>query len=52
MTCSASALIFPDDYPKRAERLPRALAGSVSSQRCWRTAQKKALSALMWSLWR
>lgn len=28
----ASALIFPDDYPKRTERLPRALAEHVMAQ--------------------
>jgi integrase len=28
----ATALIFPDDYPKRAERLPRALAEHVMAQ--------------------
>jgi site-specific recombinase XerD len=29
---AATALIFPDDYPKRAERLPRALAEHVMAQ--------------------
>jgi integrase len=28
----ASAMIFPEDYPKRGERLPRALAGHVMAQ--------------------
>jgi integrase len=31
-TLPATALIFPDDYPKRAERLPRALAEHVMAQ--------------------
>jgi integrase len=31
-TLPASALIFPDDYPKRSERLPRALAEHVMAQ--------------------
>jgi integrase len=31
-TLPAGALIFPDDYPKRAERLPRALAEHVMAQ--------------------
>ncbi len=31
-TLPATALIFPDDYPKRTERLPRALAEHVMAQ--------------------
>ena len=31
-TLPATALIFPDDYPKRAEQLPRALAEHVMAQ--------------------
>jgi integrase len=31
-TLPASAMIFPDDYPKRGQRLPRALAAHVMAQ--------------------
>jgi integrase len=31
-TLSASAAIFPEDYPRRGEQLPRALAGNIMAQ--------------------
>ncbi len=31
-TLAADAMLFPEDYPKRAELLPRALAGQVAAQ--------------------